>query len=74
VVAQREPRHGCRQIIKITSKAYSAEISQRLDEAASVAKAAQACADAGDTKQGIAIALDVKQLVYEVNSCSVPRL
>jgi hypothetical protein len=37
-------------------------------KAASIAKAAQACADAGNTKQGIAIALDVEQLVYEVNT------
>jgi hypothetical protein len=54
--------------VQITTKAYLAEISQWLDEAASIAKAAQACADAGNTKQGIAIALDVEQLVYEVNT------
>jgi hypothetical protein len=55
--------------VQITTKAYLAEIRQRLDEAASIAKAAQACADAGNTKQGIAIALDVEQLVYvEVNT------
>ena len=53
--------------VQITTKAYLAEISQRLDEAASIA-AAQACADAGNPKQGIAIALDVEQLVYEVNT------
>jgi hypothetical protein len=45
-----------------------AEISQRLDEPANIAKTAQACADAGNAKQGIAIALDVEQLVYEVNT------
>jgi hypothetical protein len=49
--------------VQITTKAYLAEIRQRLDEAASIANAAQACADAGNTKQGIAIALDVEQLV-----------
>jgi hypothetical protein len=54
--------------VQITTKAYLAEIRQRLDEAASIAKAAQACADAGNTKQRIAIALDIEQLVYEVNT------
>jgi hypothetical protein len=54
--------------VQITTKAYLAEISQRLNEAASIAKAAQACADAGNTKQEMAIALDVEQLVYEVNT------
>jgi hypothetical protein len=54
--------------VQITTKAYLAEIRQRIDEAASIAKAAQTCADAGNTKQGIAIALDVEQLVYEVNT------
>jgi hypothetical protein len=54
--------------VQITTKAYLAEIRQRLDEAASIAKRAQACADAGNTKQGIAIALDVEQLVTKVNT------
>jgi hypothetical protein len=54
--------------VQITTKAYLDEIRQRLDEAASIARAAQACADSGNTKQGIAIALDVEQLVYEVNT------
>jgi hypothetical protein len=34
----------------------------------SIAKAAEACADAGNTKQAITIALDVEQLVYEINT------
>jgi flagellin-like hook-associated protein FlgL len=54
--------------VQITTKAYLAEMSQRLDEAASIAKAAQACTDAGNTKQRTAIALDVEQRVYEVNT------
>jgi hypothetical protein len=54
--------------VQVTTKAYLAEIPQRLDEAASIAKAAQACADAGNTKQGVAIALDVEQMVNEVNT------
>jgi hypothetical protein len=41
---------------------------QRLDEAASIARAAQACADAGNIEKGVEIALDVEQLVYEVET------
>ena len=40
----------------------------RLDEAASIAKAADACAGAGNIPKGIEIALDVEQLLYEVNT------
>jgi hypothetical protein len=54
--------------VQITTKAYLAELLQRLDEAASIARAAQACADTSNTKQGIAIALDVEHLVYEVTT------
>jgi hypothetical protein len=64
-------KEGCAMdatTVQITTKAYLAEIRQRLDDAASIARAAQACADSGNTKQGIAIALDVEQLVYEVNT------
>jgi hypothetical protein len=54
--------------VRITIHAYLAEMRQRLDEAASIARAAQACADAGNVEKGIEIALDVEQLVYEVNT------
>jgi hypothetical protein len=54
--------------VQITIQAYLAEMRQRLDEAASIAKAAQACADAGNVEKGVEIALDVEQLVYEVNT------
>jgi hypothetical protein len=64
-------KQGCGRgatTVQITTNAYLSEISQRLDKAASIAKAPQACADTGNTKQGIAIALHVEQLVYEVNT------
>lgn len=44
------------------------EIRKRLDQAASNAKAAEACAAAGNIQKGIEIVLDVEQLVYEVNT------
>jgi hypothetical protein len=54
--------------VEITIKAYLAEMRQRLDEAASIARAAQACADAGNIEKGVEIALDVEQLVHEVTT------
>jgi hypothetical protein len=38
--------------VQITTKAYLAEVRQRLDEAASITKAAQACAAAGNIEKG----------------------
>jgi hypothetical protein len=67
-VAHRESFAMDANTVQITTKAFLAEIRQRLDEAASIARAAHACADAGNIKQGVAIALDVDQLVYEVNT------
>ena len=43
-------------------------IRERLDEAAAIAKAAEACAEAGNPEKGVTIVLDVEQLVYEVNT------
>jgi hypothetical protein len=43
-------------------------IRERLDEAAAIAKAAEACAQAGNPEKGATIMLDVEQLVYEVNT------
>ena len=52
----------------ITIKVYLKEMRERLDHAASIARAAQACADAGNIEKGIEIALDVEQPIYEVNT------
>jgi hypothetical protein len=54
--------------VQITIKSYLAEMRQRLDDAAGIARAAQTCADAGNIEKGVEIALDVEQLVYEVNT------
>jgi hypothetical protein len=43
-------------------------IRERLDEVAAIAKAAEACAQAGNPEKGVTIMLDVEQLVYEVNT------
>ena len=40
-------------------------IHARLDEAASIARAASACAEAGNADKGVHVALDIEQLVHE---------
>ena len=46
-------------------KVYLKEIHTRLNEATGIAKAADACAEAGDADRGVKVALDIEQLVYE---------
>lgn len=43
------------------------EIRNRLDGAASVARAAEACADTGQIGKAVEIALDIEQLAYEAS-------
>jgi len=56
------------QLLEATLKAHLAEMRQRLDQAASIARAADACADSGNIEKAVEIALDIEQLVYEVNT------
>lgn len=46
-------------------KALLSEIRIKLDAAANVAKAAEACAIAGNVEKGVEAALDIEQPVYE---------
>jgi hypothetical protein len=46
-------------------KIYLREIHQRLDSAAGIAKAADACAEAGNVDKGVEVALDIEQFAYE---------
>lgn len=41
------------------------EIHFKLNEAARIAKAAAACAEAGSISEGVAISMDIEQLIYE---------
>ena len=43
-------------------------IRARLDGAVAVARAAEACADAGDVERALTIMLDVEQPLYEVTT------
>ena len=56
------------ETVETTIKVYIKQMRARLDQAASIAKAAEACADAGNIQKGVEIALDVEQLLYEVNT------
>ena len=41
------------------------EIHSKLNEAARIAKAAEACAQAGSISAGVTISMDIEQLIYE---------
>jgi hypothetical protein len=44
------------------------EIGRLLNEAVSIAKAAEACADAGNPKQAVDIAMDVEDLAFQATT------
>ena len=43
-------------------------MSQKLDEAVQIAKAAEACADAGNPQKAVEIVMDVEQLMFDANT------
>jgi hypothetical protein len=43
-------------------------IRERLEQATGIAKAAEACAKAGNPEKGVEIVLDVEQLIYEATT------
>jgi hypothetical protein len=55
-------------MVDATLKLHIAEMRERLDRAAGIARAAETCAEAGSHDKAIEIALDVEQLIYEVNT------
>ena len=46
-------------------KVLLSEIHRRLDDAARIAKAAEACALAGSVVEGVSVSMDIEQLIYE---------
>ena len=56
------------QLVETTIKAYLTEIRNRLDKAAGIGRAADACAGAGFHKKGLEVALDMEQLLYEATT------
>ena len=48
-------------------KIYLREIASRLEKSTGIAKAACACADAGNVESAVEIVLDIEQLAYEAS-------
>jgi hypothetical protein len=44
------------------------EMSQKLDQAVQIAKAAEACADSGNPQRAVEIIMDVEQLMFDANT------
>lgn len=51
------------QMVETTIKTYLTEIRSRLDKAAGIGRAADACAGAGFHEKGLEVALDMEQLL-----------
>ena len=56
------------QLAETTIKTYLNEIRSRLDKAAGIGRAADACASAGFYEKGLEVALDMEQLLYEATT------
>jgi hypothetical protein len=56
------------QLVETTTKTYLTEIRRRLDKAAGIGRAADACAGAGFHEKGLEVALDMEQLLYEATT------
>jgi hypothetical protein len=54
-----------RAIAEKTITIILTDIHLRLDEAARIAKAAEACALAGSITEGVTVSMDVEQIIYE---------
>jgi hypothetical protein len=53
-----------RATIEPAIKIVLTEIHSKLNEAARIAKAAEACALAGSVAEGVSVAMDIEQLIY----------
>lgn len=54
-----------RATIEAAIKILLTEIHTKLGEAARIAKAAEACALAGSVAEGVAVSMEIEQLIYE---------
>jgi len=52
-------------VINEAIKTCLTEIYSRLSETARIAKAAEACANAGSVSEGVTVSMDIEQLIYE---------
>jgi hypothetical protein len=67
-VRRQEAPHMDPHTKEATLKASLKEMRERLEQAIGIAKAAEACADSSNVDKAIEIALDLEQLIYEVNT------
>jgi hypothetical protein len=56
-----------RATIEPAIKILLREIHSKLNEAARIAKAAEACAEAGSISEGVSVSMDIEQLIYEAS-------
>ena len=56
------------EVVEHMTKLYLTEIRSRLEHAAGVGRAADACASAGFHQKGLEVALDIEQPLYEVTT------
>jgi hypothetical protein len=56
-----------RTTIEPAIKMLLTEIHAKLNEAARIAKAAEACALAGSVTEGVAVSMDIEQLIYDAD-------
>jgi hypothetical protein len=62
-----------RAAIQPAIKILLTEIHSKLNEAARIAKAAEACASAGSVSEGISVSMDIEQLIYEAGRLHRPH-
>ena len=55
-----------RATIEPAIRSVLTEIHSKLNEAARIAKAAEACALAGSVVEGVIVSMEIEQLIYEV--------
>jgi hypothetical protein len=56
-----------RATIEPAIKSIISEIHARLTEAVQIAKAADACAQAGGVAEGVTVSMEIEQLIYEAS-------
>lgn len=56
------------ETVDIVITDFLKEMTKRLDEAVRIAKAAEACAEAGNPKKAVEVVMDVEPLMSEANT------
>lgn len=56
-----------RATIEPAIKLLLIQIHAKLNEASRIAKAAEACAEAGSIAEGVEVSMDIEQLIYEAD-------